>query len=399
MEPRSAIERALVCAAFAGAEAVERIASRITAADFADPMLRMVWRALEGLTESGQGLDPVMVLESMGSAHAVDSAIGLEFLVSLADAPWEAAHAEHYCDALLRYAVTDDAHELGERLSREPVVDQKTIDGYITRLDAIARDRKDEIKTVKDAVRGLEERKANPAVIHKTGIDQLDQRLRGGLRDGQIVVIGGRPGAGKSVLLTQIAAAMAWRQEGALIVSLEMMKEEIADRLSRCIPTEQLEMLPLYFIDSTSDLGTICSLIRVACRRHKIGVIAVDYLQLCEVAAGKGENRERQIATVSRRLKRLAMDLQKPIIVGSQLNRESTRRGKPTLADLRESGSIEQDADIVILLSKSDDGPDTTIDVAKQRGGQTGEFVMRLDGPRFQFIAEESSTAWAEKSL
>jgi len=397
MEPRSAIERALVCAAFTGAEAVERIATRITAADIADPMLRMVWRALENLTEAGQGLDPVMVLESIGSSHAVEPAIGLELLVSLADAPWEAAHTEHYCDALLRYAVTDDAHQLGERLCREPVVDQKTIDGYITKLDSIARDRKDEIKTAKDAVRGLEQRKANPAVIHKTGIDQLDIKLRGGLRDGQIVVIGGRPGAGKSVLLTQIAATLAWRQEGALIVSLEMMKEEIADRLSRCIPTEQLEMLPLYFIDSTSDLGTICSLIRVACRRHRIGVIAVDYLQLCEVAAGKSENRERQIATVSRRLKRLAMDLQKPIIVGSQLNRESTRRGKPTLADLRESGSIEQDADIVILLSKSEDGPETTIDIAKQRGGQTGEFTMRLDGPHFRFVADDENYTWAEK--
>ena len=153
-------------------------------------------------------------------------------------------------------------------------------------------------------------------------------------------------------------------------------------------------MLPLYFIDSTSDLGTICSLIRVACRRHRIGVIAVDYLQLCEVPGGKGENRERQIATVSRRLKRLAMDLQKPIVVGSQLSRESTRRGKPTLADLRESGSIEQDADIVILLSKSDDGPDTTIDIAKQRGGQTGELTMRLDGPNFRFIGSEESYDW-----
>ena len=397
MEPRSAIERALVSAAFTGAEAVERIATRITAADIADPMLRIVWRALEGLVEAGQGLDPVMVLESIGSSHAVEPSIGLELLVSLAEAPWEAAHIEHYCDALQRYAVTDDAHELGERLSREPVVDQRTIDGYITKLDAIARDRKDEIKTAKDAVRGLEDRKANPAVIHKTGIDQLDQGLRGGLRDGQIVVIGGRPGAGKSVLLTQIAATVAWRQEGALVVSLEMMKEEIADRLSRCIPTDQLETLPLYFIDSTSDLGTICSLIRVACRRHRIGVIAVDYLQLCEVAAGKGENRERQIATVSRRLKRLAMDLQKPIIVGSQLNRESTRRGKPTLADLRESGSIEQDADIVILLSKSEDGPETTIDIAKQRGGQTGEFTMRLDGPHFRFVPDEESYTWAEK--
>jgi len=125
-------------------------------------------------------------------------------------------------------------------------------------------------------------------------------------------------------------------------------------------------------------------------------VIAIDYLQLAEVSAGRNENRERQIATISRRLKRLAMDLQKPVIVGSQLNRESTKRGKPTLADLRESGSIEQDADIVILLSKSDDGPETTIDIAKQRGGSQGEIIMRLDGPRFQFVPNGPDVAWAE---
>lgn len=398
MEPRSVIERALVSAAFCGADSVERISTRITAADIADSMLRIVWLALVELTESGQGLDPVMVLETIGTTHSVNQSVGLDLLVSLSQAPWEAAHIDHYCDALLRYAVTDNANVLGERLMHEAVVDQKVIDSYITKLDSIARDRKDEIKTAKDAVRGLEERKANPAIVHKTGIKLLDDRLKnGGVADGQLAVIGGRPGAGKSVLITQIAATSAWRQEGALIVSLEMLKEEIADRLSKCIPPEQLEMLPLYFIDSTSDLGTICSLIRVACRRHRIGVIAVDYLQLCEVAAGKGENRERQIATVSRRLKRLAMDLQKPIIVGSQLNRESTKRGKPTLADLRESGSIEQDADIVILLSKSDDGPDTLLDIAKQRGGASSEFTMRLDGPNFRFVEAEQGYEWAEK--
>ena len=335
-----------------------------------------------------------MVLEYLDGKQGIQQGVGLELLVSLSSAPWEAAHIEHYCDVLLRHAATDDAHQLGERLSKEPMVDEKLIDEYITKLDQIQRGRKDEIKTAADALRGLEERKANPLVIHKTGIAPLDDKLRGGLRDGQIAVIGGRPGAGKSVLLTQIAANMAERGEGALVVSLEMMKEEIADRLTRTREAQQLESMPLYFIDSTSDLGVICSLIRVACRRHKIGVVVIDYLQLAEVPTGKNENRERQIATISRRLKRLAMDLQKPVIVGSQLNRESTQRGKPSLADLRESGSIEQDADIVILLSKSDDGPETTIDIAKQRGGSLGEVVMRLDGPRFQFVQDAPEDYW-----
>lgn len=397
MESRSAIEKALMCAAFSGAECVDQIAARIVGQDISDPSLRAVWSALVSLSESGAALDPVLVLEHLDGSSGIPAGIGLELLVSLSSAPWEAAHIEHYCDVLLRHAATDDAHQLGERLTREPMIDQRIIDDYITKLDSIQRGRKDEIKTAAEAVQGLQERKANPAVIHKTGIPQLDDKLRGGLRDGQITVIGGRPGAGKSVLLTQIAAAMAERGEGALIVTLEMLKEEIADRLSRTIPIEKLSNMPLYFIDSTSDLGVICSLIRVACRRHRIGVIAVDYLQLAEVAAGRNENRERQIATISRRLKRLAMDLQKPVIVGSQLNRESTRRGKPTLADLRESGSIEQDADIVILLSKSDDGPETVIDVAKQRGGSLGEITMTLDGPRFRFLGQEDRYEWTGK--
>jgi replicative DNA helicase len=394
MESRSAIERALVCAAFSSADCVDQIAARCTAQDFSRPDMRAVWNALQSLAEANSALDPVLVLEHLDGRHGIPQGIALEMLVELSSASWEASHIEHYCDVLLKHAATDDAHQLGERLSKEPMVDERLIDEYITKLDQIQRGRKDEIKTAADAVKGLQERKANPLVIHSTGIQSLDDRLRGGLRDGQVAVIGGRPGAGKSVLLTQIAVGMAERGEGALIVSLEMMKEEIADRLSKTRPVEQLSAMPLYFIDSTSDLGVICSLIRVACRRHRIGVIAIDYLQLAEVAAGRNENRERQIATISRRLKRLAMDLQKPVIVGSQLNRESTKRGKPSLADLRESGSIEQDADIVILLSKSDDGPETTIDIAKQRGGSLGEVVMRLDGPRFQFVPDGPEDYW-----
>jgi replicative DNA helicase len=79
------------------------------------------------------------------------------------------------------------------------------------------------------------------------------------------------------------------------------------------------------------------------------------------------------------------MDLQIPIIIGSQLNREAAKRGKPTLADLRESGAIEQDSDIVLLLSRSEEGPESTIDVAKHRGGATGEITMQMNGAQFRF--------------
>lgn len=396
MESRQAIERAIICAAFDGPDAVDRIGSQISPMDFSTSDLRAVWNALEAMAEAGKAFDPVLVLEHMTQSGRVPQSIGLELLIDLRSGSWEAAHIDHYCAALLQHASTDDAHILGEQLAHEPIVNQEIIDGYISKLDQIQRGRKDEIKTVADAVKGLQERKANPRAIHRTGIKALDDTLRGGLRDGQSIVIGGRPGAGKSVLMVQIGANVAEQGSGVLFVSLEMMKEELIDRLNRTIDFDSLHQLPLYFIDSTSDLGTIQSLVRVACRRYKIGLIVIDYLQLMEVPSGKHDSRERQIATISRRLKRMALDLQKPVIVGSQLNREATKKGKPTLADLRESGSIEQDADIVLLLSASDDGPETLLQVAKQRGGGTGEITLTLDGPRFKFMEGDTSYGWAE---
>lgn len=389
MEPRKAIERAIVCAAFQGVDEVDRIASQITDMDISQPDLRAVWLALRHLAETRAALDPVLVLEHLSKRNAVPASIGLALLTELRSATWEAAHVDHYCSVLQQHATTDDAHVLGEQLASEPVIDQPVIDGYIQKLDQIQRGRKDEIRTAEDAIRGLEHRRANPRAIHATGISEIDRMLKGGLKDGQIMVVGGRPGAGKSVLLTQIAVGIASRGEAVLIVSLEMLKEEIADRLSRGHSPEWIAALPMFFLDTTSDLGTICSLTRVAARRHKIRCVVVDYLQLAEVPQSRSDNRERQIATISRRLKRLAMDLQVPIVVGSQLNRESQKRGKPTLSDLRESGSIEQDADVVVLLSKDDESNDTLLEIAKHRGGATGEITMQLNGPMFRFEATD----------
>ncbi|MFO0202331.1 MAG: DnaB-like helicase C-terminal domain-containing protein, partial [Alphaproteobacteria bacterium] len=131
---------------------------------------------------------------------------------------------------------------------------------------------------------------------------------------------------------------------------------------------------------------------KVTARRKNLCGIAVDYLQLLEVAVSRADNREREIAKASRSLKRLALDLQVPIIVGSQLNRDTEKRGQPTLADLRESGAIEQDADVVILIHPSknlDEGEgETKLIVAKNRGGRLSTVDVQLDGPRYHFKAK-----------
>jgi len=384
-ESRNEIERSLVCAAFAGSDAIDRIQSQLRLSDFADPTCRAIWSSQVRLSDSGQPIDPVTILHDMERHSRVPLDIGANHLAEMFASAWVSAHIDHYCSKLRDFAATDTIRAIGEQMAMENHADHATLDSYIVKIDEIKQGGKQEIATADDAVEALIDRRRSPRAIHRTGIVTLDARLNGGIKDGQLIVVGGRPGTGKSVLLTQMCAGIAMGGEGSLIVSLEMLKEEITDRLSRSQSLDYLRQLPIYFIDTTSDLGAIVSLCRVAARRYKLGVIAVDYLQLCEVANSGRDNRERQIATISRRLKRLANDLKIPIIVGSQLNRESTKRGKPTLADLRESGAIEQDADIVILLSRKEDSEETVIDIAKHRGGACGEITMRMDGASFQF--------------
>ena len=196
--------------------------------------------------------------------------------------------------------------------------------------------------------------------------------------------------------MLQMGLAAVTDDQVAAVVSLEMTAAELAGRLeNRFQDPNKLEGLPLVFMDSTSNLGTILALLRVLARRKKLGCVVVDYLQLLEVTTGRHDNRERQIATASRNLKRLAIELKVPVIVGSQLNRESAKNdGKPKLTDLRESGAIEQDADVVLLLHSEakESWCEHNLEVAKNRNGQSGDHIsLRLIGNRFVFKQVDQS--------
>jgi replicative DNA helicase len=199
------------------------------------------------------------------------------------------------------------------------------------------------------------------------------------------MVIGGRPGAGKSVMMAQVAAGMSSADAPVLFFTLEMLAAELVGRYSARMSHEQLTATGLLFCDSTSGLASITALARLERRRRNVSAIVVDYLQLVEVAAQRGQSREQQVAQVSRTMKRLALDLEIPVIVGSQLGRRAEVKAEPTLSDLRESGAIEQDADIVCLLHYDDDTRETRVDIAKQRNGQKAATQMVLDGAKFRF--------------
>jgi replicative DNA helicase len=263
----------------------------------------------------------------------------------------------------------------------------------------------------------------DPAV--STGLADLDRILAGGLRGGQVIVLAARPGEGKSALAQGIAEHVANDDNGktALFISLEMLAHEITERRVAAashgaIPLEALragelsdeqvvlmdELLPqlgatrMEFLASYSaDIDGIVSTVHGRAKKGDVGLVVMDYLQLIESGAGNAtENREQQVAKVCRRIKKLALALQVPVLLLSQLNREGEKgavRRRPRMSDLRESGSIEQDADIIIFIH--DDTPEElragaatlvkTLIVEKQRAGRKGDVQALWIGAECRF--------------
>jgi replicative DNA helicase len=254
-----------------------------------------------------------------------------------------------------------------------------------------------------------------------TGFKDLD-RLLGGLHPSNLLVIAARPSMGKSTLALNIAAQVAVRGKTVAIFSLEMSKEELVQRMlcaeggvdSRVIRTgtdndrvwegitkaaNKLFQAPIYVDDSSVVNVTD---IRAKCRRversHGLDLVVVDYLQLMQGNAR--ENRQQEIAEISRGLKNLAAELKVPIIAVSQLNRSAEQREdkRPRLSDLRESGALEQDADIVMFIYRdeyyrrdTDQKGVAEIQIAKHRSGETGivNMTFQANYTRFRDIGRD----------
>ena len=277
----------------------------------------------------------------------------------------------------------------------------------------------------------INERYLNPGKFRgvQTGIKRLD-RLTNGLHGGELIVIAARPGVGKSALSMNIVEHVAKQGKTVAVFSLEMSKQQIIERLLSAMSTVPLEYIKSGQLPGgASDLSklrsaqeTICSSMRLygndnssvtppeiasQCRRlksqHGLDLIVIDYLQLMSNGGSRSDGRQQEVADISRALKRLAMELNVPIIALSQLKRDAETRnlkgasgggggGEPVLSDIRESGAIEQDADIVMFIHKESDGGDNTkytLIVAKHRNGETGNIPLYWMGKYVRFADEE----------
>lgn len=392
-----------------GSNAVDRIGT-LKPGHFFTEAHRIIFAEIIAMAAQGQAVDPVTVAERLDAAGLSEKTGGLAYLGELAMNTPSAANAGRYAQVVVDKALERELVSASDRIqaiaagvgsTAEKLADAQSA---IMAITEAAEPKKP--KLIRDvlirAVAIIERRGNGSDNAMPTGFAELDAKLSGGFRRGNLVIIAGRPGMGKTALAAGIAINAASTNVSTLFISMEMGDTELADRLIAVagrVPLEQilkgnmeddvgdrilagttrLHELPLV-IDEQGGLTLfdIASKARSVKRQHGLGLLVIDYIQL---ASGEGDTRNSQIEGITRGLKALAKELEIPVIALSQLSRkvEDRTNRRPLLSDLRESGAIEQDADVVLMCYRDEyyrpDSPDAgtaEIIFAKQRQGATG---------------------------
>lgn len=397
-ETRPEIEKCVVGSMILLQAATEYVIGELSERDFKVPSSRLMFEAVRNLTECGSVVDSITIAEELIRLGTLEAAGGPAAIAEVVDTVPHSEHVRYYVSALQALNLRERLQATGESLrirAQDPTCDiGEAVLDVLRELESIrtGRQKTPDIISAREALQQCEARTQDPTAVFSTGLPELDCLLNGGMRPGQLIVCGARPGMGKSALMAQVLLSSAKAQRPVLMASLEMTAGELAERALKSIKRERFAELPAYFSECVS-LSKLLSTVRLAKRKHNVELVSVDYLQLIESTREKNILREQQVASMSRALKQLAMELRIPILLGSQLNRESEKRGRPSLSDLRESGAIEQDADIVVLIGGEASSDERELIVAKHRGGKCDVIKATFDRPRFLFSTE----AWTGK--
>lgn len=370
----------------------------IIGADFANPSHGDLFDLMRSMRNQSKHIDLVTMMDAAPEQKA--------FIATLTDHAPFAYAVESYANIVATHSMRRKLSAVAMGLnSLEPHLSLEDMSERARKLvDDAVGEHKAKVKFVRDYTPSVIERLVSKDLFVESPWKKLDYAI-GGFRPGAVYVIAARPGVGKTVVAAQIAVALS--QNGLVpFSSLEMSGDELVTRLI----SEQLQISVGHLkdarmtdrdwqlweqgrakvdalqiaIDDRSGIGPgeIRSFVRTVSRHGKLAGIVVDYMQL--MTSKNKVERHNQVAEFSRQLKIMAKDFQVPVIALSQLNRnvENRAEAQPRLSDLRESGAIEQDADVVMLLRRegSDPHESLVIDVAKNRHGQTGEVELSWDG-------------------
>lgn len=400
----------------------DRVGDMLTDGDFYRYEHRLIYAAIGRLVNACRPADFLTVFERLRDDGKADEAGGLSYLNQLVSFVPSAANVRRYAEAVREKAIerrmivaADEVATLaynGQGFTLEQRLDmaqQKLQEIHTSSGRTMPTSIGDSVVRLLDRIQEAADGAAPRGL--PTGIPALDRTIGGGFKGGKQIILAARPSVGKSSLAEQFCIYAALH-EGvpAAFLSQEMAKDELTDRaishigriaLDRVISgrleddewsrlteaVEKLRNVGLYLDDQPAlTLADIAAKSRMLVRQHGVKLIAIDYLQLC--AGGKDKDtRHHQIEQLSRGIKTLAKQLDVCFITLSQLNREVEKRAsaRPMLSDLKESGAIEEDADIVILLSRSQQSANglqiVHCDIPKNRQGRTGSFALAFDGP------------------
>ena len=409
----------------------DKIADVVSADDFYRKDHRIIFTAIANLAEDANPCDVVTVSEWLDNRSELEAAGGLEYIASLANETPGAANARSYAKILRERSMLRSLISAGNEISgaafasdgrtaSEIVDDAERLVFEIAESGSRGRSGFKSLKQIlPDAVDRID-------VLHQSdgditgissGFAEFD-KLTAGLQPGDLVIVAGRPSMGKTTFAVNMAEnAAIGAQVPTAIYSMEMPAQQLAFRMisslgrvdqthlrtgkfpdedwSRINTAVQLMSDAPIFIDDTPGLSPteIRARARRLQREHGLGLIVVDYLQLMSVPGNK-ENRATEISEISRSLKALAKELSLPVVALSQLNRSVEQRTdkRPVMSDLRESGAIEQDADVIIFIYREEVYNQETprkgiadISIAKQRNGPIGDFPLTFVGRYTKF--------------
>ena len=416
-------------------DAIADVVESLRASDFYKPAHETIYEAILSLYGHGSPADAITVADELKKRGELTRVGGAAYLHTLIASVPTAANAQYYAEIVKEHAIMRRLIEAGTKIAQlgyanetevDTLVDQAQAEIYAVTDGNAKEDYLSFSEALEATMREIDANSNRPDGVYGVPTDfiELDE-LTGGLHGGQMIVIAARPGVGKSTLALDIARSAAIHHHMATVFfSLEMSRTELAMRVLSAegkismgrlkkgdLDTEgwtnlatlqgRIDSAPL-FIDDSPNM-TLME-IRAKCRRLKqrndLKLVVLDYLQLMS-SGKKVESRQQEVSEFSRSLKLLAKELDVTVIALSQLNRGSEQRTdkRPMVSDLRESGSIEQDADIVILLHRedmynpeSDRVGEADMIIAKHRGGPTRTIPLAFSGKysRFNNMANEA---------
>lgn len=381
----------------------------LTEKDFTNPSNKKIINAINELKAKKEEITMLTIQSKIEN----ESSKVLKYLSSLGEYTYKTNSQTAY-EILKEKTKKRELLELAKKIQKE-IEEIEDVDVYLEKN--IAEIQKIEFQTQKEenfieevaktAIQIEKNIKKKQDYSYYTGFFDLDD-LTDGLHKGELTIVGARPGVGKTTFSLQIAEYIAKKQKNVSYICLEMSTEQMIQKMlakearvnsrkirngdlkdseiekigQACIEISNLKMNLLTKIRTIQQIEITARRMK---NRNKLDLLIIDYLQLIKSSA-KFQSREQEVADISRTLKLLSIELEIPIIALCQLNRNASRN-EPTLADLRESGSIEQDADNVIFLYQEDENNNiVTVDLQKQRAGNTGKSRLKFNKVTSEFV-------------